>query len=80
MNVPVGYNNNVKQLNTHPDLLPNDESLGTAGIKKSRIPSRSVLGNIMNKGILTNNYWTDFGGDAGTRSEVARAERQKGHG
>ena len=52
MNVPLGYNNNVERQNTHHDLLPKDESLETAGIKRSRVPSRSVLDNTTNRGIL----------------------------
>ena len=78
MNVPLGYGDNVEQLNTHPDLLPKDESLETAGIRRSRIPSRSVLGNITNKGILRNNKSSNIGGNAVTWSEVASSQMTNG--
>ncbi len=70
MNVPVGYNDNVERMNTHPDLLPKDESLETAGIRRSKIPSRSVLGNITNGGIIRNGKNSNNGRNTVTWSEV----------
>ncbi len=71
MNVPVGYDDNVEKLNIHPDLLPKDESLETAGIRRSRILSRSVLGDITNNGILKNGKNPENGRNSITWSEVA---------
>ncbi len=71
MNVPLGYDNNVKRLNTHPDILPKAESLENTEIRRSRIPSRSVLSNITNKGLLRNNKSSSIGGNAVACSEVA---------
>ena len=72
MNVPVGYDDNIERMNTHPDLLPKNEDLETVGIKRSKIPSRSVLGNVTNTGFAGNKRSSDNGGKTVTWSEVAR--------
>ncbi len=46
MILPVGYDNNLERKNTHHDFLPKGESLETTRIKRSMIPSSSVLGVI----------------------------------
>ncbi len=74
MNVPVGYDDNVERMNTHPDLLPKDESLETVGIRRSRIPSRSALGSIINKRILRNSKKPENVGHIVTWSEVRRGQ------
>ncbi len=48
MNVAVGYENDKEMQNNYPDLLPKDDSLKSAGIKRSRVPSRSMLGKLCN--------------------------------
>ena len=78
MNVPVGYDDNVEKLNTHADLLPKDDILETTGIRRSRIPSRSMLSNITNKGILRNNKSSSIGGNAVTWSEVTHGQMARG--
>ncbi len=79
MNVPVGYDDNAERLNTHPDLLPKNESLGTVGIKRTRIPSRSVMGNIINKGIYGDDRERNNGGKLVSWSEVARGQIASKH-
>ena len=74
MNVSVGYDDNVERSNTHPDLLPKDKSLETIGIRRSKIPSRSVLGNITNKGIHEDDKKSNIGGKLVTWSEVAHGQ------
>ena len=57
MNVPLKYDDELEFKNTHPLLLPKEDSLGAIETKKSNAPSRSVLGDIRNvprAGILTN--------------------------
>ncbi len=59
MNVPINYDDRVEYLKTNPGLLPKDklEDLGALGISGSHAPSRSVLGDIINRnkpGILRN--------------------------
>ncbi len=75
MNVPIGYADNVERLNTHLDLLPKDKCLGTTGIKRSRVHSRSVLGDIDNtvpRGIRRNGG-SKSSGNGVSWSEVVRA-------
>ena len=60
MNVPVEYDNDKEFLDTHPDLLPEEDRLILEKMKifGSKFPSRSVLGDLDNRkpsGILRNN-------------------------
>ncbi len=60
MNVPVEYDNEAEFLNTHPDLLPQEDRLILEKMKifGSKFPSRSVLGDLDNRkpsGILRSN-------------------------
>ncbi len=61
-----------------PNLLRKDKSLETTEIRRSRVPSRSVLGNITNKGILRNGKNSNNGGNAVTWSEVAHGQMADG--
>ena len=49
MNVLVGHGNNGILQNTHPDFLHKDDRLETTGIKRFRVPSRSVIGDVTNR-------------------------------
>ena len=48
MNLLVGYDNNVKFCNTHPDLILKEKNLRISGIKQSKVLSMSVLSEIAN--------------------------------
>ncbi len=49
MNVPIGYDDDLECMNTHPALQPKDDNLGAIKAKKPNAPSRSVLGDLQNR-------------------------------
>ncbi len=48
MNVPLKYDDELEFKNTHPSVLPKEESLGAIKTKKYNALSRRVLGDIRN--------------------------------
>ncbi len=52
MNVPMDYDNELELINTHPDLLPQEDKIILKKMKiyGSKFPSRSVLGDLGNGG------------------------------
>ena len=48
MNVPLAYDDDFEFRNTHPDLLPSENSLKTIETQSPIVSSRSVLGGIRN--------------------------------